>query len=91
MKNTYEILGETLVFDDGRDGDDLPEFKLSEILEELESVCNNIVEERDGRIYEYLDWEEETQYFGTINRNGWVQIEMYQLEEAIENLTSKTK
>lgn len=90
MKNTYEILGESLYFDEGNNGEDLQEFKLSEILEELETVCNNVVEEREGIIYEYLDWEEDT-FFGTQCRNGWVQVEMYQLEEAINNLTEKIK
>lgn len=80
MENTYEIIDGTFYF---HSGEEITEFDLMDIICELEKMTGNAIEKESGSLREHLDAEDGS-------GRTWVDVEMWQIEDAIDNLSKQT-
>lgn len=87
MKKTYEILDEKLYF---HKGEEIKEFDLYQVIEELEKSTNNPIDERNGKLMELINAEDYITNEEIVEVQKWVSVEIWQIKDAVEKLTVPT-
>lgn len=87
MKNTYEIFDGKFYF---HKGDEIKEFDLCQVIEELEKSTNNPIDEQNGKLMEFITAEDYLTNEEIVEIQRWVRVEIWQVEDAVRKLTKLT-